>query len=248
MLELRNVSKKFSGKPILHDISLLIPKGQTHALIGASGSGKTTLLRILLGLLALDGGEVQINQRQISSFQPSQWSEKIGYVPQDSGLFPHLDAEHNITLVARMRHWKSEKIRYRIDTLKEMMALESSMLRRYPSELSGGQRQRVAMMRAAFLDPEIMLLDEPMGALDPLLRRSLQNELKRIFGQLKKTVLIVTHDLSEAVYLAECMTLLHQGKIIQTGTYEDFVRHPKEDFVEFFINANRGLPDVGASL
>lgn len=244
MLELRNVSKTFARKKILHNVSLVVPEGKTHALIGASGSGKTTLLRIMLGILPFDSGIVQINSQTISSFQPSQWSQQIGYVPQESGLFPHLDAEKNITLVARMRHWSKDRIRARLDILTQMMEVESSMLRRYPSELSGGQRQRVAMMRAAFLNPEVMILDEPLGALDPVLRRNLQNELKKIFEHLKKTVLIVTHDLSEAVYLGDSMTLLNEGKIVQTGTYEEFVRSPEEDFVEFFINANRSLPDV----
>jgi osmoprotectant transport system ATP-binding protein len=244
MLTLQNIYKTFEGKPVLSDVNLIVPKGATHALIGSSGSGKTTLLRITLGLIPFDKGYVKINDQALLSFSPVEWADRIGYVPQDGGLFPHISGFENVSLIAKLRGWKKQKIESRVEELRKLVGLEAQLLAQFPFELSGGQQQRVAIMRAAMMDPAVMLLDEPMAALDPLIRRSLQQELKSIFQRLDKTVLLVTHDLGEAVFLAEQITLLHEGKVIQTGTYRDLLQNPTDPFVTAFINAQRTLPDA----
>src|SRR3984893_14258462 len=247
MLELQDIHKNFEGRSVLADVNLVVPKGATHALIGSSGSGKTTLLRITLGLIPFDTGYVKINDQALLSFSPVQWADRIGYVPQDGGLFPHITGFHNVSLIAKLRGWEKQKIAARVEELRKLVELDAGVLNRFPFEMSGGQQQRVAIMRAAMMDPQVMLLDEPMAALDPLIRRSLQQELKSIFQRLAKTVLLVTHDLGEAVYLAEKITLLHEGRVVQGGTYRELLLHPADPFVTLFINAQRTLPDVGAA-
>ena len=244
MLALQNISKTFEGKLVLTDVNLTVPKGATHALIGSSGSGKTTLLRITWGLIPVDKGYVKINDQALSSFSPIQWADRIGYVPQDGGLFPHMSAFENVSLIAKLRGWNKQRITVRVEELRKLVDLEPVILRQYPFEMSGGQQQRVAIMRAAMMEPDVMLLDEPMAALDPIIRRSLQQELKSIFQRLGKTVLLVTHDLGEAVFLAEQITLLHEGKIVQSGTYRDLLLRPADPFVTAFINAQRTVPEA----
>jgi osmoprotectant transport system ATP-binding protein len=244
MLTLQNIYKTFDGKPVLTDVNLVVPKGATHALIGSSGSGKTTLLRITLGLIPFDKGYVKINDQALLSFSPVQWADRIGYVPQDGGLFPHINGYDNVSLIAKLRGWNKPKVAARVEELRKLVGLEAQLLAQFPFELSGGQQQRLAIMRAAMMDPAVMLLDEPMAALDPLIRRSLQQELKSIFQRLNKTVLLVTHDLGEAVFLAEQITLLHEGRIIQSGAYRDLLQKPADPFVTAFINAQRTLPDA----
>jgi len=245
MLTLQNIYKTFEGKPVLTDVNLNVPKGATHALIGSSGSGKTTLLRITLGLIPFDKGYVKINDHALLSFTPVEWADRIGYVPQDGGLFPHISGFENVSLIAKLRGWNNQKIESRVEELRKLVGLEAQLLAQFPFELSGGQQQRVAIMRAAMMDPQVMLLDEPMAALDPLIRRSLQQELKSIFQRLGKTVLLVTHDLGEAVYLAEQMTMLHEGRVVQSGTPRELLLHPANSFVSQFINAQRTLTDSG---
>ena len=244
MLELQNVFKSFEGRSVLADVNLRVPKGATHALIGSSGSGKTTLLRITLGLIPFDRGYVKINDQALLSFTPVEWADRIGYVPQDGGLFPHISGRNNVALIATVRGWSKSKIDARVEELRRVVDLDAEILTHFPREMSGGQKQRVAIMRAAMMNPAVMLLDEPMAALDPLIRRTLQRELKSIFQRLGKTVLLVTHDLGEAVYLAERITMLHEGKILQTGTYRDLLLTPTNDFVSQFINAQRTVPDA----
>jgi osmoprotectant transport system ATP-binding protein len=246
MLKLEHIYKSFEGRTVLSDVSLSIPKGVTHALIGSSGSGKTTLLRLTLGLIPFDKGYVKINDQALLSFTPTEWSDRIGYVPQEGGLFPHISARQNVALVPRLRNWSAARIAARIEELRMLVELDAAILDRFPHEMSGGQKQRVAIMRAAMMDPQVLLLDEPMAALDPLIRSSLQQELKSIFQRLGKTVLLVTHDLGEAVFLAEAITLLHEGRVIQTGTYRELLLAPADPFVTLFINAQRTLPDIGA--
>jgi osmoprotectant transport system ATP-binding protein len=245
MLELQNIYKTFEDRVVLTDVNLFVPKGATHALIGSSGSGKTTLLRITLGLIPFDKGYVKINDQALLSFTQVEWADRIGYVPQDGGLFPHISGRNNVALVAKLRGWPKSRIETRVEELRKVVDLETEILMRFPWEMSGGQKQRVSIMRAAMMDPAVMLLDEPMAALDPLIRSSLQQELKSIFQRLAKTVLLVTHDLGEAVFLAEQITMLHEGRIMQSGTYRDLLRHPANPFVTQFINAQRTLPDAG---
>ena len=246
MLALEHISKAFDGRAVLSDVSLCVPTGATAALIGSSGSGKTTLLRITLRLIAMDSGSVRLDDQPLSAFGPEAWADRIGYVPQDGGLFPHLTARQNVALMPGLRGWPPQRIAARIADLQRLVALDEALLRQFPHQLSGGQRQRIAIMRAAMLDPPLLLLDEPMAALDPLLRSALQGELKLIFERLGKTVLIVTHDLGEAVYLAEQLTLLHAGRVVQSGTYRDLLLRPADPFVSAFINAQRTLPDAAS--
>src|SRR5271170_2387433 len=245
MLELQNISKTFEDRTVLADVNLTVPKGATHALIGSSGSGKTTLLRVTLGLIPFDKGYVKINGQALLSFTHVEWADRIGYVPQDGGLFPHITGKGNVALIAKLRGWRKSKIDGRLEELRKIVDLDPEILTHFPREMSGGQKQRVAIMRAAMMDPAVMLLDEPMAALDPLIRRSLQQELKSIFQRLGKTVLLVTHDLGEAVFLAEKITLLHEGKVVQSGTYRELLLNPANPFVGQFINAQRTLTDSG---
>jgi len=243
MLVLEHVSKSFDGRRVLSDVSLRVPSGATHALIGSSGSGKTTLLRITLRLIGLDEGSVKLDDQALTAFDSATWADRIGYVPQDGGLFPHLTGRQNVSLVPRLRGWGRERIEARLAQLQQLVGLETAVLQGYPQQMSGGQKQRVALMRAAMLDPAVMLLDEPMAALDPLIRSALQQELKAIFQRLGKTVLIVTHDLAEAVFLAGQVTLLHAGKVVQSGPYRQLLQAPADPFVTAFIQAQRTLPD-----
>ena len=244
MLELQNISKTFEDRSVLADVNLSVPKGATHALIGSSGSGKTTLLRITLGLIPFDQGYVKINDQALLSFTQVEWADRIGYVPQDGGLFPHISGKNNVALIAKVRGWARARIDARVEELRRVVDLDAEILERFPREMSGGQKQRVAIMRAAMMDPAVMLLDEPMAALDPLIRRTLQRELKSIFQRLGKTVLLVTHDLGEAVYLAEQITMLHEGRVVQTGSFRDLLLSPANAFVSQFINAQRTVPDA----
>jgi osmoprotectant transport system ATP-binding protein len=245
MLELQNIDKTFEGRTVLTDVNLIVPQGATHALIGSSGSGKTTLLRITLGLIPFDRGYVKINGHALLSFTQVEWADRIGYVPQDGGLFPHISGKNNVSLIAKLRGWSRSKIDDRVEELRKVVDLDPDILAQFPREMSGGQKQRVAIMRAAMMDPSVMLLDEPMAALDPLIRSTLQQELKSIFQRLGKTVLLVTHDLGEAVYLADKVTMLHEGRVVQSGSYRELLLQPASPFVSQFINAQRTTPDVG---
>ena len=225
-VQLENVTKSFGNKKALDNVTLNIASAQTHVLLGSSGSGKSTIIRILIGVLKPDSGVVTIKGN-------------LGYVPQDGGLFPHLSARDNVALVAQTLGWKKEKIDARVDELLQLTSLEPSLLSRFPKELSGGQRQRVSLMRAAFLDPALLILDEPLGALDPIIRNEVQNELKSIFNSLKKTVLMVTHDIDEARYFGHEVTLLRDGHVVQTGPFEELRDKPADPFVTRFIQAQR---------
>ncbi len=168
MLELQNIYKTIEDRSILADVNLSVPKGATHALIGSSGSGKTTLLRITLGLIPFDRGYVKINDQALLSVTQADWADRIGYVPQDGGLFPHISGQNNVALIAKLRGWRKPRIDERVEELRKIVDLDAEILARFPREMSGGQKQRVAIMRAAMMDPTVMLLDEPMAALDPL--------------------------------------------------------------------------------
>jgi len=239
MLDLAGVSKRFGAAEVLRGIDLLAAAGATTVLIGPSGCGKSTVLRLMLGLIAPDAGEVRFDGRVVDARTVGEVRARSGYVIQDGGLFPHLHARANVVLMARHRGWPDEKIRRRVDELVQLTRFPGDALARYPVELSGGQRQRVSLMRALMLDPDVVLLDEPLGALDPLIRAELQADLRRIFRDLKKTVVLVTHDLSEAGRLGDLIVLLRDGAIVQRGTLAELARTPREPFVTDFINAQR---------
>jgi osmoprotectant transport system ATP-binding protein len=243
MLVLENVSKRYGKVLALSSVSLEIAAGQTTVLIGPSGCGKSTLLRLMLGLGHSDTGRVRIGGVTVTADNAEQLRRRIGYVIQDGGLFPHLTAQQNIALLARYLGWERERIAARIAELLSLTQLPAEVLGRYPGELSGGQRQRVALMRALMLDPELLLLDEPMGALDPMIRCDLQADLRRIFVALRKTVVLVTHDLGEAAFLGDTLVLLRDGAIVQVGSLAELYHQPADPFVRRFINAQRSPLD-----
>lgn len=224
---------------MLSKLSFSVPEGASVALLGLSGSGKTTALKLICGLLKPDEGSVLVEGRNLGSAELLAVRRRMGYVIQDGGLFPHLSAFGNLALVGRELGWTEERILARAKELADMTQIPFSALSRYPRELSGGQRQRVGIMRALLLDPPILLLDEPLGALDPITRSELQDELKSLFTSLRKTVVLVTHDLFEAGFLAESILLLNRGQIAQCGTMEKLLKNPADDFVRRFVRAQR---------
>ena len=219
------------------DFSCQFERGQTHILLGSSGCGKTTLLRLVLGIVPPDSGWVRVEGRPMSSLTRSDLVRKMGYVVQEGGLFPHLTAKRNVAIAAEAQSWPQEKIDGRIAELVELVGFDDSIIKKYPNELSGGQRQRVGLMRSLILDPPILLLDEPLGWLDPLVRDDLQGQLKEIFKALGKTVLLVTHDIREAAILGETITLMTDGRLVQHGTFTDLATNPSSDFVTAFLQA-----------
>jgi osmoprotectant transport system ATP-binding protein len=236
------VSKRFGDVVALHPLDLEVPVGRTLALIGESGSGKSTALRLMIGLERPDTGRVLFGGEPVAPEHVESIRRRIGYVIQEGGLFPHLTARGNATLLARVLGWSPAACLERVQTLCELTRLDESVLDRFPGEISGGQRQRVALMRALMLDPDVVLLDEPLGALDPIIRHELQDELAGIFERLGKTVVLVTHDLAEAAYLADELVLLHEGRIVQAGSYERLRAAPADDYAARFLAARRDLP------
>ncbi|MBC8042316.1 MAG: ABC transporter ATP-binding protein [Rhizobacter sp.] len=239
MFKLEHIVKHYGGTLALDDVSLSITAGTSVALIGSSGSGKSTLLKVMLGLVATDGGTAQFENTVIAPQQSLALRQQMGYVIQEGGLFPHLTVSENIALMAEHLDWPKEKIRARLSELFALTRLPEHFAGRYPKELSGGQRQRVGLMRALMLRPKVLLLDEPLGALDPIIRADLQHDLKEIFQSLGATVVLVTHDISEAAFLAETLVLLHEGRIVQHGSLAELVRSPASPFVTRFVNAQR---------
>lgn len=243
---LERVSKRYGSFVALDDVSLGFAPGSTTALIGTSGAGKSTVLRLLLGLDWPDHGVVKVAGQILQHAAVLALRRRVGYVIQDGGLFPHLTVLGNLALLPRYLGWSAQQVRARATALAELTHLLPDLLERYPAELSGGQRQRVALMRGLMMNPDALLLDEPLGALDPLVRHELQDELKRIFAQLGKTVIVVTHDLAEAAWFANRLVLLRAGKVIQDGSLDDYRHRPANAFVTRFLHAQRHLPESSA--
>lgn len=239
MLTLRAVSKAYGSIEALHRTDLNVDSGRTTVLIGPSGCGKSTLLRLMAGLVRPTSGTVLLDGEAVTADAARGLRRRIGFVVQDGGLFPHLTACGNVTLQARYLKWERERVESRLVELAELTHFPPGRLNAYPVELSGGQRQRVSLMRALMLDPNLLLLDEPLGALDPLIRSELQGELRDIFRSLGKTVVLVTHDLGEAAFLGDKLVLLQAGRVVQEGTFDDLVNRPADPFVTKFVNAQR---------
>ena len=242
-IALKDVEMRFGDVVALHSTNLQIAAGQTTVLIGPSGCGKSTILRLIIGLLTPTSGTVEFEGKLVSQNNILALRRRMGYVIQDGGLFPHLTAAQNVTLMAR--HLEStlqeDEIQAKLDELCELTRFPQEGLTRYAVELSGGQRQRVSLMRALALDPDVLLLDEPLGALDPMVRASLQTELKEIFSRLGKTVILVTHDMAEAGYIGDSIVLMREGQVVQQGTLDDLRERPADEFVSEFITAQRSL-------
>jgi len=240
LLELRSAVKRHGRDVEIGPVSLAVAAGETVALIGPSGAGKSTVLKLLLGLLAHDAGEVLLGGAPLDA-RDLAVRRRFGHVVQGGGLFPHLTAAENVGLVPRFLGWEPARLRTRLGELAALARLPEAALARFPSELSGGQAQRVGLMRALALDPEVLLLDEPLGALDPLTRAELQDDLRTAFAGAARTVVLVTHDLAEAVFLARRLVLMRDGRIVQQGALEDLVDHPADSFVTRFVHAQRAL-------
>ncbi len=243
MLTLDDVSKSFDHVIAVKSFSLTVEVGRTTVLIGPSGCGKSTVLRMIIGLLPPDSGTIEFDGEQVSPEAVLMMRRKMGYVIQEGGLFPHLTTYENIALMASYLSWPPSRIEGRVTELTELTRFPQDGLKRYPAQLSGGQRQRVSLMRALMLDPDLLLMDEPLGALDPLIRVDLQAELKSIFSKLHKTVLMVTHDLGEAAYLGDTIVLMREGEIIQMGALSQLFESPSDPFVTRFIKAQRSPLD-----
>ena len=240
-IEIQGLSKRYDGVEALHLERLDLASLATLALIGPSGCGKSTLLRLIVGLLRPDQGTITIGGTSLTPASLRSLQRRVGYVIQEGGLFPHLTAAENVAIVARDIGWTEERIGARIAELARLTRIPEESLRRYPGQLSGGQRQRVALMRALMLDPELLLLDEPLTALDPMIRSQLQDDLKELFATLRKSVLFVTHDMAEAAFISSEIALMRSGRILQRGTIQDLVRRPADPFVTEFIRAQRPL-------
>lgn len=241
ILRLEAVSKRFGASAALHETNLDLQSARTTVLLGPSGCGKTTLLRLMLGLLQPDTGRVLFRGQALTEHALQEARRRMGYVVQDGGLFPHLTGLENVSLMARYLEWPEPRIRERIAELADLVKLPDSMLARHPQEISGGQKQRVALMRALMLDPELLFLDEPLGALDPMVRADLQADLAAIFERLGKSVVLVTHDLAEAAFLGQALVLLQGGRIVQQGSLSDLVTRPATPFVTDFVRAQRSF-------
>jgi osmoprotectant transport system ATP-binding protein len=248
MLKLEGVTKSYGTTPALGPLDLALAAGSTTVVLGPSGCGKSTLLRIALGLIEPTSGKVHVGGIALSPTQLPLIRRRTGYVTQDGGLFPHLTARANTTIMARQAGWSDTRIADRLHELSALTSFPTPALGRFPGELSGGQRQRVALMRALMLDPDLLLLDEPLGALDPLIRYDLQEDLSNIFADAEKTVVFVTHDLTEAAHFADEVVLLENGTIAQRGPFSDLLYKPASEFVSRFVRAQRLTFDTGTDL
>ena len=246
-ITLENISKSFNSTLAVVNFTYTFRKSNTTVLIGPSGCGKSTLIRLIVGLVVPEKGKIKIDNSYLSNSNLSETRKRIGYVIQEGGLFPHLTAKENVSLMANYIGWESEKILARIKLLAELTKFPPDGLDRYPAELSGGQKQRISLMRALMLDPEFLLLDEPLGALDPLIRYDLQEDLKKIFESLEKTVILVTHDLHEAVFFSDEIILMNDNRIVQAGKIDEFIDSPSEPFVTKFITAQRSAINPGGN-
>ena len=245
MLTLRGAGRRYGETIALHPTDLAIATGKTTVLVGPSGCGKSTVLRLMAGLVVPTAGSVLFDRQTVSPATVPRMRRKLGYVVQEGGLFPHMTAECNVTLVAQHLRWDPDPIKARLEELLQLVGLTAEHLSRYPSRLSGGQRQRVSLMRALFLNPDVLLLDEPLGALDPMIRYDLQEELRTIFRTLQKTVILVTHDMAEAAFLADSIVLMKSGRVVQHDTMDGMLTQPANSFVTAFLRAQRALPSTG---
>ncbi len=242
MIILKGATKIYAGKPAVDNLSLSVEKGEIFVLVGPSGCGKSTTLRMVNRMVEPDSGTIMVNGTDIRSQSPEALRRGIGYVIQSIGLFPHMTVSENIGTVPRLLRWDKSKTAERIDELLLLIGLDPQRYRdRYPKELSGGEAQRVGVARALAADPPILLMDEPFGAVDPLTRKRLQVEFRELQRTLHKTVLFVTHDVDEAVILADKIGVMRQGILLQSGRPESFLRAPADDFVHDFLGTDYSL-------
>ncbi|MET4140071.1 ATP-binding cassette domain-containing protein [Pedobacter sp. UYP1] len=239
MIKAENLIRKFGNSIAVNDISFEVKEGENLILLGTSGCGKTTTLRMINRLIAPDSGTIFLDGVDISTRQPEELRRGIGYVLQNHGLFPHYTVAENIAIVPRLLKWKNEDIRKRADELFQKLNLDPVLADKYPAALSGGQQQRVGLARSLMVNPPVLLMDEPFGALDNLTRISIRKEFKALDELVKKTVVMVTHDVQEAFEMGDRICLMDKGEIKQIGTPEDLLFHPANDFVADFFKEQR---------
>ena len=247
MIRFENVSMAYGTNEIIHNLNLKIEEGQLAVLIGPSGCGKTTTLQLINRLLNPTEGNIFLNGKELRGMDPVKLRRGIGYVIQEIGLFPHMTIEQNIEIVPKLLKWPAEKRQARTLELLKLVGLDpDTYLNRYPVKLSGGQQQRIGLLRALAVEPPVILMDEPFGALDPITRETMQDEIKRLQKKLKKTVVFVTHDMDEAIKIADVIILMKDGRIVQQASPEQLLSSPADEFVEQFIGKHRlynGKPD-----
>jgi len=239
MIEVKNLSKYYQEKAAVDHISFRIHAGETMILLGTSGCGKTTTMKMINRLVEPSSGQVMLDGKDIRTLRPETLRRNIGYVIQNVGLFPHYTVKQNINLVPSLLNWSDKEIQERFYELMALMGLDDELQNRYPHELSGGQQQRVGVARALAAKPDLILLDEPFGALDPITKQQIQSEFLKLKALRQTTKLMVTHDVFEAVTLGDKICLMNAGKIQQTGTPHELVFHPKDAFVREFFDAQR---------
>jgi osmoprotectant transport system ATP-binding protein len=247
VIQFKNVGKTFEdGFEALKGINLEVKDGELLTLIGPSGCGKTTTMRMINRLIDPSEGQILINGEDILKKNPVKLRRDIGYVIQQIGLLPHMSIEDNISIVPKLKKWPKEKYEKRVDELLDLVGLDPSIFKkRYPSELSGGQQQRIGVIRAMAADPPIILMDEPFSALDPISREQLQDELVKLQEEIHKTIVFVTHDMDEAIKIANRIAIMRDGEIVQLDTPDKILRHPKDDFVRDFIGEKRLNNEMG---
>lgn len=246
MIVFENVSKIFSDENRgVHDLSFAVQQGEILVLLGRSGCGKTTALRLINRLIEPDKGTILYGGEDILTLDPIELRRHIGYAIQHIGLFPHMTIEENVGIVPSLLKWEKKKIKARVDELLSMVGLAPERFcHLYPSKLSGGQKQRVGVVRALAADPPVILMDEPFGALDPIMRNQLQDEFLEIQAKIRKTILFVTHDLHEALKMGDKIALLEKGRLMQLGPPSDFIDKPANPFVETFFEKVPNLAEV----
>jgi len=244
MIEIDGVSKAYDGRPVVDELSLSVPLGAFCVLLGPSGCGKSTTLRMINRLVALDSGAIRVGGEDVRDVPPEALRRRIGYAIQSIGLFPHWRVEDNIATVPRLLNWPRPRVRDRVTELLQLLRLDPESYRnKYPHQLSGGEQQRIGVARALAADPELLLMDEPFAAVDPVTRIALQGEILRIQRATKKTILFVTHDIEEALVLASDIAILERGRLAQWGTPIEILEHPASAFVAEFV----GGPGGGAA-
>ena len=241
MIELNNVTKKFGKQEAVHNLSLKVEKGSLTMFIGPSGCGKTTTLKMINRLIEPDQGDILIDGQSIYQIDPVSLRRKIGYVIQEVGLFPHYTVYDNIALVPRLLHWEENVIKDRVYELLDLVTLDSSYAQKYPLQLSGGEQQRVGLARALAADPDILLMDEPFGAIDPINRLKLHDSFLEIQETIRKTIIFVTHDINEAIKLGDRIAIMNQGHLVQYDEVTTILQNPKNEFVENLLGHDRNL-------
>jgi osmoprotectant transport system ATP-binding protein len=238
MIEIDHLSKAYDGRKVVDDLSLSVPDGAFCVVLGPSGCGKSTTLRLINRLVPFDSGTIRVGDEDVMSLAPEVLRRRIGYAIQSTGLFPHWRVEDNIATVPRLLGWPRERVQDRVTELLTLLRLDPQTYRgKYPHQLSGGEQQRVGVARALAADPDLMLMDEPFAAVDPITRDALQGEIARIHRETGKTILFVTHDIEEALRLATVIAILDHGRLVQLGTPLDIVERPASDFVRDFVGA-----------